>query len=141
MSGTKKWQVRPFSISTHIHNNRVKHGERQCFSPSPHIMLTIHNKSNSIRQVQSGFILCPAKQWKAKLYLKDSKTNFCLIQILVCDYYHPQSLLKFSNQLSKRKWQFLSSPTLMKGKDMKGLAESIYSLKVNVEGDEGISKY
>lgn len=29
----------------------------------------------------------------------------------------------------------------MKGKDMKGLAESIYSLKVNVEGDEGISKY
>lgn len=104
-------------------------------------MLIVHDKSNSIRQVQSGFILCPAKQRKAKLYLKDSETNFCLLQILLYDYYHPQSLLKFSNQLLKGKWQFLSSPTLVKGKDMKDLAESIYSLKVNVEENEGISKF
>lgn len=66
-------------------------------------MLIVYDKSHSVRQVQSGFILSPAKQRKAKPYLKDSKTNLYVIQILVHDYYHPQTLLEFSNQLTKGK--------------------------------------
>lgn len=62
----------------------------------------VYDKRNSIWQVQSRFILCPAKQRKAKPYLKDSKTNLCLLQILAHEY-QPQKLLKFSNQLTKGK--------------------------------------